>query len=49
MDAAKLRKAAVLPGHDWPNEEGEWIGETQHTFEAEFDNLPNGGLLLPAR
>ena len=44
-DAAKLRKAAVLPGHDVPNEEG----GTQHTFEAEFDKLSNGGLLLPAR
>ena len=48
MDAAKLRKAAVLPGHDWSNEEGE-RGEMQRTFEAEFDKLPNGGLLLPAR
>ena len=40
-DAAKLRKAAVLPGHEMSIAEG----EEQHAFEAEFDKL-QGGLLL---
>ena len=43
-DAAKLRKAAVLPGHEMSIAEG----EEQHAFESEFDKL-QGGLLLPAR